>query len=343
MANDVTLDDVARASGVSMAAASRALNGKEGVRPDVRDRVRLVAEALDYRPNRAAQNLAGGSASVIGLLLGSHDLRTDVYAASLLQALANAADSHDEGLMLLGDSLAPSVAVRNLISDGLVGGVIISAVALGEAWVEELLDAKVPTVLLGAHPRRSDVCVVDVENSDSSATVVGHMLDSGCQRVATITGHLSRVDASLRLQGYELAHTSRGLPVDPGCIFEADFSRASGYLLADKILATEPDAVFCANDEMALGVHKRLVELGVQVPADISLAGFDHTSEIEFDGPKLTSIAQPFDQLAVTAIETLNALVQKEQPPLEQLVAPKIFWGETTHPREMTSPRAAMP
>ncbi len=336
MAEDVTLGDVARASGVSMAAASRALNGKDGVRPEVRDRVQLVADGLGYRPNRAAQNLAGGRASVVGLLLGSDEIRLDIYAASLLQSFVNVADSHDEGLMIIGDSASPNVAVRNLIRDGLIDGVIISAVALGEKWVEELLDANVPTVMVGAHPRRSDLCVVDVENSSSSETVVGHMLDTGCQRVATLTGHLSRVDASLRLDGYRAAHTKRDLTIDDSLIFEGDFSRAAGYERVDEILSANPDALFCANDEMALGVHKGLMERGVSVPGEISLAGFDRTSEIEFAGPLLTSIGQPFDQLATLAIETLSALVDNEQPPLEQLVTPEIFWGETTHPREPT-------
>ncbi len=334
MAEDVTLGDVARASGVSMAAASRALNGKDGVRPEVRDRVQLIADGLGYRPNRAAQNLAGGRASVVGLLLGSDSIRADIYAASLLQSFVNVAHAHDEGLMIIGDSASPNVAVRNLIRDGLIDGMIISAVALGQKWVEELLDANVPTVMVGAHPRRSDVCVVDVENSKSSATVVGHMLDTGCRRVATLTGHLSRVDATLRLEGYRSAHIERGMTVDESLIFEGDFNRAAGYERVEEILDRSPDGIFCANDEMALGVYKGLSERGIEVPDEIALAGFDGTSEIEFAGPALTTIAQPFDQLATRAIETLTALVENRQPPLEQLVTPEIFWGETTRPKE---------
>ncbi len=340
VADDVTLGDVARAAGVSMAAASRALNGREGVRPEVRERVQIIADGLGYRPNRAAQNLAGGRASVFGLVLGAKELRADVYAASLLQAFVNEADAHDEGLMLIGDTKSPSVAVRNLIRDGLVGGVIISAVAIGERWVEELLDARIPTVLVGAHPRRSDVCVVDVENRQSSRVVVEHMLDSGCDRIATITGRLNRVDASLRLEGWRDAHLAAGVAVDETLVFESDFSREAGYALTGAVMERQPNAVFCGNDEMALGLRSGLIERGLSVPEDISLAGFDGTSASSFDGPAITSVVQPFDELAKTAIETLSALTRSHQPPLVQLVEPEIFWGETTRPRKPPSDEA---
>lgn len=327
---NVTLTDVANAAGVSLAAASRALNGKEGVRAPIRARVQIVADDLGYRPNRAAKNLAGGAASVMGVLLGVDGLHSNVYSASLLQAIANSAAVHDEGLMLIADATAPSNPVKNLIRDGLIDGVIVSAVALGEKWVEELLDAKVPTVMVGAHPRRSDVCVVDVENRKPSEAMVGRMLDTGCTRVATITGRMHRVDAVRRLEGYRTAHTARGLVVDESLVFNGDFSRSAGWELAEEVIAAKPDGVFCANDQMALGLYDALSERGIAVPDQVSLAGFDGTSHLDFRGPVITSVAQPFDQLADAAIKTLKSLVLREPVPREHLVTPALIWGQTT-------------
>jgi len=144
------------------------LNGKAGVAADVRDRVQLVADALDYRPNRAAQNLAGGRSSVVGLVMRSQALVEDFYAASLIQAMASAADQHDEGLMLLMGGKEPGRAVANLLRDGLVDGVVVSSVASGEPWVEELLDAKIKTVMFGSHPTRTDLPKIEVENTEAS-------------------------------------------------------------------------------------------------------------------------------------------------------------------------------
>lgn len=330
MANDVTLDDVALKSGVSRATASRALNGRDGVRVDVRERVTLVAKALGYRPNRAAKNLAGGRTSVIGLILGTDELRSDVYGASLVQAVAKAADAADEGLMVLMDSKRPSDSVANLLRDGLVEGVIVSAVAIGERWIEQLLDAKLPTVLVGAHPRRQDVVVVDVENLESSAAIVGHMLDSGCERVGIISGPLGRVDAQLRLKGYHAAHQRRGLVPAENLQFEGDFSRLSGFEIADSVIDASVDAVFAANDEMALGFVRRLTQRGMNTPADVCVAGFDGTSTTEIGVPKLSTVEQPFDQLAAAAVGSLVALINGDDVLKEQLIVPKISYGETT-------------
>ncbi|MEL6984035.1 MAG: LacI family DNA-binding transcriptional regulator, partial [Actinomycetota bacterium] len=192
---DVSIEQVARAAGVSAATVSRALNDKAGVRDDVRDRVRLVADGLGYRPNRAAKHLAGGRTSIIGLVLPSDKLSTDPYAAALVESVARAAAEADEGLMLILDSGHPSQAVQNLVRDGLVEGVIISAVAIGQRWVDELIEARMPTVLIGSHPHHLDIPVVDVEYRESSARMVGHLLDAGCRRVGTITGPLDRIDA----------------------------------------------------------------------------------------------------------------------------------------------------
>lgn len=336
MATDVTLSDVAEASGVSVAAASRALNGREGVRTEVRARVKLVAHAMGYRPNRAAKNLAGGRSSVIGVLLGTNELDTAVYGASLLRSLSAAAHANDEGLMLLSDAGSPNETVKNLLSDGLIDGVVISSVAIGQIWTEELLDANLPTVLLGSHPRRHDVPVIDVENAASTAKVVGHMLDTGCERVGVLQGKVDRVDMDLRLEGYELAHQERGLEFDQGLRFQGDFSRQSGYGLTYEVIAAKPDAIFCGNDEMAIGLYRGLMERGVRVPEDICLAGFDGTASLEVAGPDLTTVIQPFEELAERAVQSLTSLIDRHEPPREQFVQPEIHWGTTTLPRTPT-------
>jgi len=330
LTNAVTLDVVAKMAGVSRATASRALNHKPGVADDVRDRVRIIAESLDYRPNRAAKTLGGGRSSVIGLVLGSQELVADMYAASLVQSMGRAAEHYDEGLMLLATSNEPGRVVKNMLRDGLIDGVVVSAVATGEDWIEELLDAKVPTVLLGSHPTRQDVNFIDVENRESSASLVGHMLDTGCSRVATITGVMSRVDAKLRLEGFRLAHERRGLEVDEALIVHGDFSRQTGYERASKLLAAKPDAIYAANDETAFGVMLAAKEHGLSIPQDLSLAGFDGTETTELAVPTLTTVMQPFDELALAAVRSLVSLLNKESIPREQFVEPQLRFGDTT-------------
>ncbi|MEM9564245.1 MAG: LacI family DNA-binding transcriptional regulator [Actinomycetota bacterium] len=327
---DVSLQDVARAAGVSPATVSRALNGRAGVRDEVRTRVNLVADGLGYRPNRAAKNLAGGRTSLMALVLGSHELTSDPYASAIVQSVAKAARQADEGLMLLLDTQRPNESVNNLVADGLVEGVIISATAVDQRWVEELLDARMPTVLLGAHPTRLDVPVVEVENRTSSARMVGHMLDSGCRRVATIIGDPVRVCTVLRLDGYRDAHHQRQLEPDPELIFEGDFTYASARRVADRILAADVDAVFAGNDEMATAVIHAAIERGIDIPNELSVAGFDGLALSRLAGMTLSTVEQPFDEMAARAVSTLVDRIEGLPTPMGQLVDPRLILGSTT-------------
>ncbi|MGB0113316.1 MAG: LacI family DNA-binding transcriptional regulator [Ilumatobacteraceae bacterium] len=334
----VTLDDVARLSGVSRATASRALNGRAGVSPDVRERVRRVGESLDYRPNRAARNLASGRASVIGFVMPSDQLTLDPYGASLVQALAGAADAHDEGLMLMLARDEPNREVRRTLVDGLVDGVVVSAVAIGAKWVEELLDAQVPTVLVGAHPTRTDVTTIEVENLESSASLVEHLFEQGHERIATIAGLQERNDARQRLEGYRLAHERRGVEIDERLIVQGDFSRRSGQDTMRQLLELQPDAVVAANDEMAMGAMRTIEIAGLAVPDDIALVGFDGTSDVWGLEPSLTSVSQPFEAMAELAVSALIQMIAGEVPPVHQLVIPELVLGRSSQRPRGSSP-----
>ena len=320
----VTLDDVARVSGVSRAAASRALNGREGVRDDVRERVRHVADSLGYRPNRAARNLASGRTSVIGLIMPSDELRVDPYGASLVQAVADAADRHDEGLMLHLAKTEPRRAVGDMMRDGLIDGVIVSAIALGSRWVDELLDANMPTILIGGHTERFDVHTVEVENATSTGTLVEHLHQEGCRRIAHIRGRHGRVDADQREAGYRAALDRCGLRFDPDLVVDGDFSRHTARRITPDLLEHRPDAIVAANDETAIGALKAIEAAGLRVPDDIALVGFDGTAAIDVVDPTLTTARQPFDRMGELAVSSLIRLIAGDDVPLQQVVPPAI-------------------
>ena len=303
----VTLDDVARLSGVSRSTASRVINGQPGVRPDVRERVQRIADHVGFRPNRAAKQLASGRAEAVGLVLPSDDLRVDPYGASLTHAVGRAAARADLGLMLHLVPDEPGRTVHHILRDGLLAGLVISSVAVGRQWVDALLDSSMPTVLIGRHPDRDDLVTVDVENERSSARAVHHLFDQGCRRVGTITGPLERVDARQRLAGYRRAHAEAGVAVDESLVVTGTFQRGSGPAAAATLIDRGADAIFAGNDEMAIGALWACTALDVQVPAQVAIAGFDGTgSGLDTHGEvALTSVVQPFDQLAAAALELL--------------------------------------
>lgn len=325
----ITLDDVARLSGVSRSTASRVINDQPGVRPDVRERVQRIADHLGFRPNRAAKNLASGRASVIGLVIPSEELRVDPYGASITHAVGRAATRHDLGLMLHLAEEVPGRTVHHILRDGLIDGLVISSVALGRPWVDELLDSSLPTVLIGRHPRRTDLASVDVENVESSAAATTHLFDQGCERVGTITGPLGRVDARQRLDGYRLAHERAGRVVDESLVVEGDFRRGSAVEAARVLVGRGVDGIVAGNDEMAIGAMWACTALGVSIPGDVAVVGFDGTgSGLDTHGDvTLSSVVQPFDRLADTAVAMLNDIVEGRQVAGAVSIAPDLVVG----------------
>lgn len=320
----VTLDDVARVSGVSRAAASRALNGRSGVRDDVRQRVQHVAESLGYRPNRAAKTLASGRTSVIGLVMPSDELRVDPYGASLVQAVANAANRHDEGLMLLLAQKEPSRVVADTIRDGLIDGVVVSAIAIGTRWVEELIDAQIPTMLIGAHPDRPDVHRVEVENHDAIVGVVEHLVEQGCERIAHVHGPLHRVDAQERLAGFRTAHDKLRITLDESLIVAGDYTRTTARRVGSELLERRPDAIVAANDETAIGVMSAVERAGLTMPGDVAVTGFDGTAALDVLDPMLTTLRQPFDEMCELAVASLVSILAGDDVPTLQVVHPTL-------------------
>lgn len=311
MQEKLTLDDVARVSGVSRSAASRALNGRAGVRSDVRDRVLRVADELGFRPNRAARNLASGRSSVIGFVIPTADLKVDPYGAAIMHAVGRAAAAADLGMMLHLATEEPGATVHHILRDGMIDGLLISSVAIG-SWVDELFDAALPTVLIGTHPYRDDVLSVDTENVESSATAVAHLFEQGCERVGCVTGPLDRADAQARVRGYRLAHARAGRRVDEELVIPGDFTRRSGHVAASRSFDAGVDGLFCSNDEMAVGALLAAAHRGIDVPGDVGIVGFDGTAWDELIEPTLSSVVQPFDALAAAAVEMLSRIVENE-------------------------------
>jgi LacI family transcriptional regulator, galactose operon repressor len=326
----VTLDDVARLSGVSRSAASRALNNRPGVRSDVRERVNRIADHLGFRPNRAARNLASGTSSVIGFVIPSDDLRVDPYGAAMTQAVGRAAAERDLGLMLHLAAEEPGQTVNHILRDGLIDGLVISSVAIG-GWVDELFESALPTVLLGTHPTRDDILSVDVENVESTASAVTHLFAEGCERVGCIAGPLDRADARARLEGFRLAHVRAGRAVDETLVAKGDFTRLSGTIAGDELYAKGVDGIFASNDEMAAGAIWTGTRAGVRIPDDVAVVGFDGTAIDEFIEPTVTSVAQPFDELARTAVDLLSALVRGEHDLGSILIAPELVKGGSSN------------
>lgn len=269
---------------------------------------------------------------MIGFVIGSDRLAGRPSAVRMLDAVNRAVAAHDAGLMLITGADQPAKALRNFTSDGRLSGVLIRAMAADYGWVREFPAANVPTVMIGRHRSLQDVHVVEIENIESTASLVGSMFDAGCERLATITGPLGRLDAEHRLEGFRLAHVQRGRSCDASLIFTGDYTRRGSFALADQVLDSHPDGIFAANDEMARGIIDRAQQRGIAIPGDVMVAGFDGVDDVASGGQVLASVCQPWDEIATVAVQTLLGLVSGMAMPLERLVDPRVKLGATVLP-----------
>ncbi|MEL6983409.1 MAG: substrate-binding domain-containing protein, partial [Actinomycetota bacterium] len=163
----------------------------------------------------------------------------------------------------------------------------------------------------------------------------------GCRRVGTITGPLDRIDAMLRHDGYLAAHRRRGLTPDPALTFESNYSYNGGRHSADRLLDQNVDGVFAANDQMATAVLDRAIERGLEIPRQLSIAGFDGIARDLPGRMTLSTVEQPLEELGRCAVAGLVNLINGLETPDRQVLEPRLILGSTTGPGGTRAPQHA--
>jgi LacI family transcriptional regulator len=300
-----SLADVARIAGVSVAAASRALNGRAGVRPEVRDRILAVASQLKYRPNVAARDLATGASSVIGLLLPDVDRTIPPFWAWVHRHLCAVAASRGIGVMVYFlDDIAEHLG--DAVLAGSWRGAVVAPEAANYQFVHDLVAGGFPIVMIGAADDRFPVPSVDVENVQSSAAAVRHLFQGGATRVGAIAGPADRMETQLRMEGYRLAHEQAGRPFEPGLIHYSDYTALGAADAARRLIDDAADAVFATCDAAAVATLWTCQRLGVAVPDDLAVVSFDGLQGDVGDFADLSAVVQPVDALTREAMRILE-------------------------------------
>lgn len=318
--------DVAQLAGVSQKTVSRVFNNEPYVSAEVRQRVLDAAGELGYRLNNAARALASGRTRTIGVVT----LGTALYGpASLLLGIERAARDTGYALRVVntleGDPGGIAGAVEALLEQG-VDGIVVSE-PIDEGAVSIPVD--VPVLVLGAPPAfdgpRAVSAGVGADLLARAATE--HLLDLGHATVHHLAGPQRWYAARDRLEGWRAALAAHGRSEPP--VVEGDWSAASGYA-AGLDLASDRDvtAVFAANDDMAIGLIRALVEAGRRVPDEVSVVGFDDIPVAAYVAPPLTTVRQPFDAVAQEGLKLLVHAIENPQadpllasdPPVELVV-----------------------
>lgn len=300
-----TIRDVARVAGVSVATVSRALNGAQNVLPGTRARILEAAAELRFAPSGAARSLITRRTDTIGALLP--DLHGE-YFSELIRGMDQAAQAR--GLHLLvssshGDAQAAAAAVRAM--NGRVDGLIVMSPHADAELLQRNLPGSLPAVLINSGLELHDLPNFDVDNFGGALSMTRHLVQRGARRIAFISGPSGNHEARERLRGYQAA-----LP--PGAeylVFEGDFGEASGWAAGARIAVSQvrPDAVFAANDMMAIGCLGALLDAGLRVPEDVWLAGFDDIPTARYVSPALSTVRVGIAELGRRAMEGLVSAI----------------------------------
>ncbi len=309
----ITIKDVAREAGVSVASVSRALNDHGGVTPETQQRIREVASRLRYVPHSAARSLITRRTQTIGALLP--DLYGEFFS-ELIRGIDLAARAR--GLHLLvssshGNADEAATALRAM--QGRVDGMLILSPHVDAAFLHANLPDALPAVLLNSAVENAAYAVLNVDNYAGASAMVQHLLSLGYGDVAFIAGPEENFDAQQRDRGYRAAMAEHA-PRAALNIIAGDFTEESGHLAGVQLLAqrVRPRAVFAANDMMAVGCLQAFKEAGVRVPQEIALAGFDDIPIARYVTPSLSTVRVRIVDLGRHAVARLTALLEKEPP-----------------------------
>lgn len=322
--SNLTLEDIAKQSGVSRSTVSRVVNNHPNVSEDVRKRVKEVINKTGYQPHAAARTLASQRSWMLGLVLprSVSSFFADPYFPRLTQGIAQACNQYNYtlGLFLISTKEDEEAIFPRVSRKGLLDGILLQSDQLGDQLTNQIIQSKIPLVIIGRPFYNKNVSYIDVDNVNGAFTAVSHLIRLGYQRIGTITGVSTRTVSLDRKEGYIKALTERGRNIDESLIVEGDFTEAGGYYAMQQLLPNKPDAVFAASDIMAIGAMRAIREAGLRVPEDIALVGFDDLPLATMPEPRLTTIRQPVYQFGVKAVEILLDLIENGIEPPRRII-----------------------
>jgi LacI family transcriptional regulator len=309
----VTIKDVSRTAGVSIKTVSRVLNKERYVRADTRAKVEAAVSALNFSPSLAARSLAGKRSHQIALIYDNH---SPYYIHAIQDGVWDRCKA--EGVRMLAqpaDVASPEIVreVGGLIDETHVDGIILSSpVTDCAAVLDELERRGIPFVRISPgtnHALTSSVFMDDVQAADDMTT---HLINLGHRVIGFVVGHPNHMASEQRLFGYRRALDRAGIAFEPGLVRPGEFDFASGAAAAETLLTLpkRPTAIFASNDDMAAGVLAVAHRLGLGIPEDLSVAGFDDTALAQIVWPPLTTIRQPTRDLAYAAASLLFERVE---------------------------------
>ena len=299
----ITIYDVAREAGVSMATVSRVVNGNKNVKENTRKKVLEVIERLDYRPNAVARGLASKKTTTVGVVIPNI---ANSYFSILAKGIDDIAAMYKYNIVLASsdEDDDKEINVINTLFAKQVDGIIFMGHHLTEKIRAEFSRSRTPVVLAGT---------VDFDYKAAVADVVDRLAENN-QEIAFVSGPLiDEINGKVRLAGYKQGLEKNNLSFKEGLVFEINYNYKDGFELAKRVLNSGATAAYVAEDELAAGLLNGLFEAGVNVPEDFEIITSNDSPITSYTRPNLTSISQPVYDLGAVSMRMLTKIMNKEE------------------------------
>jgi LacI family transcriptional regulator len=318
-----TIKQVAALAGVSSATVSHVINGTRFVSETVCEQVQKAMSDLDYHPNALARSLRSGITHTLGLILPDsanpffaevgHSIEIAAFEAGYSVILCNTENDFDKESLYM-----------DVLTNKLVDGMIFVATGERSESLKKLLELEIPIVVMDRDFPGLELDVVLTDNLRGGYLATQHLISQGHKRIGCIAGPSGINPSSQRITGFKQAMQEANLIVDPKIMLSGDFHPMSGWEAGRALLTQQnpPTAIFACNDLMAMGVLRTATEMGLRVPDDLALVGYDDIELASYTNPPLTTIKQPKVEMGLTTLNFLLSRIKDKQSAPQRTLLP---------------------
>ncbi|PGN68530.1 LacI family transcriptional regulator [Priestia megaterium] len=331
-----TIKDIARVAGVSVTTVSRALNGYSDVNEKTRQKIADVARELNYSPNTLARGLVMQKSKTIGLLVSgiSRESVKDNFTFEVLCGVNERASTLGYDLILFNTNtmMQREKTYTQLCRERRVDGAIIQGIKKEDPYLKEVVESDIPCVLVDIPVHSNSVGYVTTDNALGAKKAVEHLASLGHKHIGMINGHEEAFVSQERLNGYREALKECGLSFRSEWVVSGNFEEKKAEKAVRELINRhkEVTAIFCASDLMALGALKACKELGLHVPKEMSIVGYDNIVLASYSSPNLTTVGQEVYQIGYEAADLLIEMLEGKETNMKRYLDTKLIIREST-------------
>jgi len=306
------IKDVAKKAGVSISTVSRVVNESKVVRQETYKKVMKVIKELGYKPNAIARSLKIKTTKTIGILIP--DISIHLYP-EIVRGIEDIANMYKYNIFLCNTDLDSEKELQyyDALSEKQVDGIILISSIISDELNNKIKEYEIPTVSIGSDYK--EIPSVTIDKKRASKEIVDYLIDRGHNRIAIITDTKAIKSKSLeKLNGYKEALKEANIEYDERLVISGGYHFKDGYEGARHLLRLKdgPSAIFAANDEMAIGVVRAVLELGLNIPNEIAVVGFDNIDMSAKVFPSITTVAQPLYEMGAIGMRVLTKIINNE-------------------------------